>query len=167
MQSLRPRHQFHYARKRALGGWGSKWAQIFSNVAAKRSGPKLPARRWLCGPAFCSHESLFMLVAGMTYPFRFAGGANHWSALFVDRLPRWAMVADPAAIRAFYEGGVPLFASGLYRAWLGPVSWWTLFVTVLVGAFLALDILMARRWTAEERLAFPLVEIPLALDSLQ
>src|SRR5437867_5300009 len=104
-----------------------------------------------------------MLVSVMVYPFRFASSANHWSALFFDRLPRWAMVEDSGAVHAFYEGGANLFTSHLYRAWLGPVLWWTLFVVLLVGAFLALDVLMARRWMAEERLAFPLVEIPLAL----
>jgi hypothetical protein len=120
----------------------------------------------LCA-TFCSYEFLFMLVGGMVYPFRFADGSNRWAALFHDRLPRWAMVEDATAVRAFYEGGAALFADGLYRAWLGPVLWWTLFLMALVGAFLALDVLMARRWMAEERLAFPLVEIPLALAAAE
>jgi len=47
--------------------------------------------------------------------------------------------------------------------WVGPILAWTVFLTAMMGTSLCLSLLVRRRWIMEERLAFPLVRLPLAL----
>ncbi|MBC7785851.1 MAG: hypothetical protein H7144_18645 [Burkholderiales bacterium] len=54
-------------------------------------------------------------------------------------------------------GGLP------YAAWLTPVLTWAIFIFALYGALLCIVVLVRRQWVENERLAFPLAQIELAL----
>ena len=71
---------------------------------------------------------------------------------------------DQAPLKDFMYGGksVAFFfsQSGL---WLPKVGMWTLIFTLITTAMLCISSLMREQWVHQERLAFPIVQLPLAL----
>jgi len=88
---------------------------------------------------------------------------NRWEAMFGHRLPTWLVVSDHAALKGFYEGGQSLYEPENYRVWLAPLLSWAVFTFVLMGTFVCLATLVRRRWTEQERLSFPVIQLPLHL----
>ncbi len=79
----------------------------------------------------------------------------------VSNLPAWLAPKNPLYYKALYEGA----PSGLvpWHAWWIPILAWAGFFTLLGGALLGAMMLMADRWIDHERLAFPLVQLPLEM----
>ena len=74
----------------------------------------------------------------------------------------WLRVNDPDAVRQFYLGldaGAPL----PWRVWMAPLLAWGLFALLVYTAFLCLALLLRRAWVEDERLTFPLVQVPLEI----
>lgn len=88
---------------------------------------------------------------------------NRWESLFGRRLPPWLVIADREALKGFYEGGKSLYDPQNYRFWLAPLACWAVFTFVLMGTLLCLAVLVRRRWTEQERLSFPVIQLPLHL----
>ncbi|UCH35018.1 MAG: hypothetical protein JSV65_01310 [Armatimonadota bacterium] len=92
--------------------------------------------------------------------FYYATPTNHF-ADYQRHIPAWWYPRDPSIIRGEYEGApggaVPWSAYAL------PVVSWTLFLIALAGVFICLLTLLRRQWTENERLTFPLVQLPLAM----
>lgn len=82
---------------------------------------------------------------------------------YADLLPEWLFPRDPALIEGYYNGakdvGVP------WAAWLGPLFWWSLFLGAIFVGVYCLMLLVRRQWTFNEKLSFPLLNLPLALVS--
>jgi hypothetical protein len=106
---------------------------------------------------------LAQCVLGVTVaPTYYANGTNDWANQLHPLLPAWLRLVDEDAIRAYFngargEGGVP------WRLWLAPLAAWSLFALLLYTAFFCLSLLLRRAWIYQERLAFPLVQVPLEL----
>jgi hypothetical protein len=83
-------------------------------------------------------------------------------APFAAEFPAVLAPRDAEVARGFFDGslsGVP------WGAWLGPLlAWLPLWVALFLGAG-SLMLLMRRQWIAHERLAFPLLALPLGLTS--
>jgi hypothetical protein len=95
------------------------------------------------------------LVPHMVAPYYFFPGAefHHW-------LPAWFGPSDPAVVRAFFlgsNGHVP------WGAWLLPAMAWLLLLAALFLTGHCALILVRRQWIENERLSFPLAQIPLGL----
>ena len=92
--------------------------------------------------------------------FYYASPENHFSD-YQRYIPNWWYPRDPALIRHEYEGApggaVP------WGAYASPVLLWTVFLLALSALFICLLTLLRRQWTESERLAFPLVQLPLAM----
>jgi hypothetical protein len=102
------------------------------------------------------------LVPHMVAPCYYANATNGWSTLIVNHLPRRLLVTDPAAVKAFFEGlkgpqALP------WHAWIGPLSWWAIFVACLFSTFFCLATLVRRQWVENEHFAFPLVRLPVLM----
>ncbi len=69
------------------------------------------------------------------------------------------------AIKAFYQGGVNWRDPRYLYPFLGPLAWWTLFLGALIGMCLCISILIRKAWTENEKLAFPIVQLPLAMTN--
>ncbi len=103
------------------------------------------------------------LVMLLTVRDWFANPQNRWATLFKDYPTPWLQVTDQTALRGFYEGGTTLYRAEFLGGWLKPVAWWSAFAAALLSAMLFLNVLLRRRWQEEERLSFPVAQIPLAL----
>ena len=70
------------------------------------------------------------------------------------------------AIRWAYEGLPP--GQGIpWRPWLMPLLVWTPFILGFYWLLLCLSALLARRWEQQERLLFPLIQVPMELTEGQ
>lgn len=78
-------------------------------------------------------------------------------------LPRWFAPRSAKAILDYYNGApnhqVP------WNQWAVPIAAWSAFLLALATAGLSLVWLVQKRWIREERLTFPLLNIPLAMTS--
>ena len=104
------------------------------------------------------------LAATITYPVRFATHENRWAEQVIPHLPTWLMVHDRAALAGFYEGGQDPYTSAVLHAWIAPALWYTAFVSVVLAGCLCCSSIVRRRWEEEERLPYPMVQLPLAMS---
>lgn len=96
----------------------------------------------------------------LTAPFYFATPANGWAEIFWSHLPRWLAPRDPDTIQAFYHG-LPPGRALPWGDWALPLAFWTGFTLVLMGCYFCLTILLRPRWVEQEKLVFPLAQVPL------
>jgi hypothetical protein len=117
------------------------------------------------GSAFVGHDFMPRLMGLIPHAFRYASTENDWDALFMRSLPRWFVVDNLPAVKAFYEGGSRFFAEGYYRAWTVPLLAWTCVILLLMLSFLCLTVLLREQWVSRERLAYPLIQVAVELTS--
>lgn len=113
--------------------------------------------------ALAGHDTLQLGLPAMTHPFWFATEENRWAELFHRYLPKWLTVSDEKIIRPYYEGNATLYTPERIMAWLWPVLWWTAFILALGVVMVCLLVLLRKQWTENEKLSYPLVELPLAI----
>jgi len=110
-------------------------------------------------------EDLIPTLVGVNY---FADPGNRWQDLFFPHLQPRLVPWDPGggahqfAANAFFEGlgegeTVP------WAAWAGPLANWLVLVGAVYGVFLCLATILRRQWNENERLAYPLVQLPLEM----
>lgn len=104
-------------------------------------------------------ETLVTLVVAPVY---FPPGA-HYITEFQGRVPSWLLVQDPTAVRQFYEsvghGGI----AAPWTVWVVPLLGWSVFALLLLTALYCLSRAFVHSWVREERVSFPLMELPLEL----
>ena len=115
------------------------------------------------GSAFSGHDGMPRLMGLIPYAFRFATPENDWEALLFRHLPEWLVVSDPKAVTDFYEGGVNFFTDGYVQQWITPILSWSIVIFLLMVIFLCLTAIIRKQWVEHEKLAYPIVQIPLQI----
>ena len=102
-------------------------------------------------------------------PFHFGQTDPAFFRTFLGmHLPHWLFpVSDQAkgtfnpVVQGFYTHipGRPV----PYGAWVVPLLGWGIFIAAMLGTFVALAVLLRPQWAINERLAFPIAQIELAL----
>jgi len=102
-------------------------------------------------------------VATVTAPYYFATPENQWADYAFPHLPSWLFPTNEAGqMGTFYQGLLPGERIP-WEAWVGPMTWWLgLIVAMLLGC-LFMAVIFRRQWVDRERLAFPHVQVSLAL----
>lgn len=118
----------------------------------------------LCGAGIPSFGLAAHFIPVLPTPYYYATPANKWAETLHEHLRRWPHPRDEDAIRQFYEGA-PSAAAIPWRPWLGPLAKWCLFIFTYYFVILCLCTLIRKRWIDEERLTFPLVQLPLEMVS--
>ena len=101
------------------------------------------------------------LVVGVTGGDFYTTPENNWAELIDPIRPDWLVVNDTSAVRDLYYGGnvdqIP------WLLWL-PVllRWFVLFFAYHLMLLSAL-VILRRQWVENERLAFPMAQVPLAM----
>ena len=80
-------------------------------------------------------------------------------------LPDWLVISDPKTVNDFYEGNVNFFADGYVRYWVTPILSWSIVIFSLMLIFLCLTSLIRRQWVDREKLAYPIIQIPLEITA--
>lgn len=116
----------------------------------------------VCASGLAGHDTLQILFTTISYPVQRAGTQADGGERLLASLPPHLVVTDKTALQALYSGHSSLYRPENWQPWLLPLASWTAFVLSLVWTMLCLTTLVRRRWE-EERLAFPITEIPLQL----
>jgi len=133
-------------------------------------------RRWAFSPRELLLIYIMLMVGGQpaTYgmtsyllsiisvPYYLATPENGWADLFHQYIPNWICPQDRQAIVWFYQG-LPAGESIPWRAWFVPLAWWLPLIAAVMVASFALVAIMRRQWVENERLVFPLNEVPLKM----
>ena len=108
------------------------------------------------------------LLPLLVTPNYFADAGNEWRDLYFPYLKQPLNAFDvtgqakqSVAVK-FFEGlqggeSVP------YHLWIVPVALWTVLVLLVFGAFLFMASLLRKQWADNEKLSFPLVQLPLEM----
>jgi len=111
------------------------------------------------------HDTLQNMFGAITHPawYDHLRPERHWPAVFFSLLPKWLFVWDMPALKEFYQGNADPYLWRNLAPWVVPLAWWALFFTVMVGMMLCLNVLLRRAWTEQEKLAYPIIQLPLAM----
>ena len=115
------------------------------------------------GTAITGHDMIEVLTPILAHVHRFATPENGWLTEIIPHLPKWLTVSDKAALDEFYLGTGNLYKANNINAWMRPILWWTAFLSTLCFVMLCINTILRKQWTESERLAYPLVQLPLEL----
>ena len=152
-------------------------ALIGANVILRKIGPKWglqPAElaaiyvMTVCAALLSSFALSAELLPNLAGPNYYANPQNEWGSTLFRHLPKWIVPFDPNGpdkqfvTKAYYEGlrqgeTIP------WGAWLVPLAAWTLLALLLIFLMVCLATLLRRQWVDNEKLSFPLVQLPLEM----
>jgi len=96
-------------------------------------------------------------------PLYYASAENNWGETVLLYLPAWLVPHDPTAIRAFFEGSEGEATAIPWQVWLTPLMAWIPLLVALHVAMLCLMVIVRRHWVENERLIYPVMQLPLAM----
>lgn len=118
------------------------------------------------GIAFTGLARTFFI--NLTAPFHFATVGNRWAEVLQPLMPEAWRPADPAVIESLYNGledgyrqpWGQILANIPWGAWLGPLMTWGAFILLCYFVMLCLVNIFSRQWISNERMNFPLLQMP-------
>ena len=118
----------------------------------------------LClGTCAAGYGFVQILVNQMASPFYYASDSNRWKDKLWPHIAPWLSPRDPAVLKGFFRGNSTLYTQQNLMGWLVPVLAWSAFIFAIFWVLLCVMTLLRRQWVEEERLAFPLVPLPLEM----
>lgn len=113
--------------------------------------------------AVIAHDSMVSLMGLFTHAFWFATPENEWREVLHPLLPRWLVMDRLEITEPFYEGGGQFLAPSTLRYWVAPVLSWTVVACLTFGLVLCINALIRKRWVDQEKLPYPIIQLPLSL----
>ncbi|UCH35597.1 MAG: hypothetical protein JSV65_04405 [Armatimonadota bacterium] len=131
--------------------WGLSRGELLLIYVMMLVASAVPARAFLA--------YVLTVPAGGYY---YATPENEWLLLLMPYMKPWLAPHNPETVTHFFEGlpegrGIP------WREWLAPMVAWGLFFILFVGTSMALALVVRKRWVQDERLTYPLAQVPLEL----
>ncbi len=102
------------------------------------------------------------LIPMLPAVYYFASPENRWVDILYPLIKPWMVPQDEEAIKSFFEG-LPVGGSVPWVAWAVPMLAWGTFIIAIYLMMIACMVLIRRQWVEHERLAFPLVQLPLEM----
>ena len=144
------------------------------NLALKKSRPSLALKRGelltvymmiVMGATLASHDVLQNLFGTIGHPHFMANDVNQYSKMFFRYLPEHLFISDPVALTGFYKGAMNPWVWPILRHWIVPLTCWAGLLIVLLSMMMCINIIIRKQWTENEKLVFPLVQLPLAMTA--
>ncbi len=110
-----------------------------------------------------SHDLIQILVPSISHIYWYATPENEWKDLFSEHIPRWLTINDKKPLVDFYEGEASIYDYDNLKAWFSPIAWWGAFIFALYWVMLCINSVFRKQWTENEKLAYPIVQVPLAV----
>jgi hypothetical protein len=147
------------------------------NTLLKRIGPRwaftgpelllIYAMMAICGQIANEGLTSYASMVGVYIPYYTAPG-NQWAQVILPNVPVWLQVTQPDAIRWYFEGmpagaAAPQATLVPWQVWITPMAAWGSFYLALYAAFFALGCLLRKDWIEGQRLAFPIVALPIEM----
>ena len=111
------------------------------------------------GVPVMTHGILFFLIPKVIGFYYQAQIKPEWSETFLSYIPLWFAPTDACVVVDFFQGQsrVP------WSLWWTPPAAWLGFFVALFSCSLCLIAIVQRQWISNERLAFPLAQVPLEM----
>ena len=103
------------------------------------------------------------LMGVLASVYYFATPENQWAAYVHPTIPGWAVPTNEHQAMTWFFEGLPPGQAVPYRAWIGPLFWWMLFLLALGGVCFCISVILRRQWVRNERLLYPLASVGAAL----
>ena len=152
-------------------------ALVAANLILKRFGAKWGLRpaelaviyvMMVCACLLSSFGLAAQLLPNLAGANYFADPQNEWGKMFFRRFPSWLVPFDPKGpdkqfvSKAYYEGlrqgeRIP------WGAWLVPLAAWSILALLFLFLMVCLTTLLRKQWVDNEKLSFPLVQLPLEI----
>lgn len=116
-------------------------------------------------PSFGITAYLIPTITGSNY---FATPDNKWAETFYQFIRPWMVPFDPTKgnsqllMKQFYEGLGPEQPIP-WGIWLKPLAAWTVFGFGLFFVWMCLSTILRKQWVDNEKLSFPLVQLPVEM----
>ena len=178
-----------YRQATPLGGGHFPLAPFFilvwMTLLVAAMGKVYKGRTWLTGKELLLVWILMALVSGIAYtglartffinltaPYHFATVGNRWKEVLHPLLPKALYPQSQEAIRGLYNGLVGGRQMGWWdvlrqipwEAWIPPLLIWSSFVLLCYFVMICLVNLLSRQWLHNERMNFPLLQVPLLME---
>jgi hypothetical protein len=102
---------------------------------------------------------LIPVISGLSY---YSTPENNWSEIFSPYVTPWLAPQNYKAIKDLHEG-LPAGETIPWGAWAETLSYWYLFFIALSLMMFCMNVILHRQWSSHERLAYPMVQLPLAM----
>jgi len=102
---------------------------------------------------------LIPVISGLYY---YATPENRWGEIFFPHVTSWLAPQDRQAVIDLHEG-LPPGAEIPWGAWSETLCYWYVFFLALSFMMLCMSSIFHRQWSQNERLAYPLVQLPLKM----
>ncbi|MDO8587058.1 MAG: hypothetical protein Q7T82_08470 [Armatimonadota bacterium] len=152
---------------------------LFVNTALRRISPQWCLRQaelyvvyimMLVGalvPSFGITAYLIPTISGANY---YATPENKWVETFYRHIQPWMVPFDPTSndptaqlsMKQFYEG-IPPNQAIPWSIWIRPLASWSIFGFGLFFVWMCLSTILRRQWVDNEKLPFPLVQLPVEM----
>jgi hypothetical protein len=146
---------------RAVARWANRWALSAHDLAVIHIMMVVAAMISSRGLM----EKLIPTLVGQNY---FADETNKWAQLYFPFIKKWLVPWDPAggekqwlAVR-FFEG-LRSWESLPWVQWLVPMLAWSINILAVFFAYLCIATILRKQWVENEKLSFPLAQLPLEL----
>ncbi len=114
------------------------------------------------GASMAAHDMVQNLFGVIAHPAHFKAMNPSWDAWY-KLLPHHLFVDDPLAVKALYNGNADPNNPKLYIPFIKPLAIWSILVFALVGIALSMNLLVKKLWSEQEKLTFPLIQLPMAM----
>ena len=138
-----------------LGGLRRSWAFTSAELATV----------YIMGAIACTvplNSLVGLLFSAISAGNYYATPENDWLNIVIPHIKPWLMVSDPQTINGFYQGA-SAGAEVPWSVWLRPLMHWFPLFVGFFGTIMAMMIFMRKQWINNERLLFPLVQVPIAM----
>lgn len=103
------------------------------------------------------------LLSYISAPFYYASPETFWATWMSQTMPRWLAPSDTGLAVDWLFNGLPSGEEIPWHVWLVPLAWWGLLIGALFLCSFCMMAILRKQWVDNERLAFPLAELPLML----
>lgn len=94
--------------------------------------------------------------------FYFANAENGWADFLHEHIPPWVVPAPGQKTEWFFEG-LPPGEAVPWDIWIVPLFWWGTLIVATLALSTSLIAIFRSQWIDNERLSFPLVDVPNAM----
>ncbi len=115
--------------------------------------------------SIAGHDMMRVLVTLPAHPFWYATPENEWEELFHRYIPTWLSARDKLMLDDYITGDSEFYSMKVIRFWLKPVLWWSSFVFCLLFVMLCINVIVRRQWTEQEKLSYPVIQLPLEMTT--
>ena len=115
------------------------------------------------GSVLAGHDMIQTIMPTISDGFWFSTPENEWKKLFGHHLPVWLVINDTSVLPAFHSGESTFYTFYHLSTWFRPIMCWAVLLIILTGIMICLSALLSKQWIRNERLAYPVIQLPLEI----